>query len=293
MATKLSHMLGTEDGFADDAAVAAYLLANPQILLKKGCFYFNSTAPVSIRFWNGTVWVALGSNGGVYTDKTLAQLEALAPVAGDIGFPTDSTYQLRCLVGGTWSYYVDGVDQALTKPPVADWSWGNQRTAAVSTAGGILTLSRPLDAVTQAALYYRAIPGGGAPWTATALLRACVPFEGGINAGLSLYTSGTDRLGIAGNFGVDGSGRVQKWTSLTAFSADSAQVARYVPKLTWWRVGDTGANVTWEMSVDGVAWRTVLSEARGVFMGVPNNFGIGLYSELADVKIEVLSLTTA
>jgi hypothetical protein len=272
MATKLSHMLGTEDGFADDAAVAAYLLANPQIILKKGCFYFNSTAPVSIRFWNGTVWVALGSGGSVPIIDTLANIEALVPAVGDQGFPTDSPYVLRCAVAGTWQYSFPGETGVMTPPNGAcNTTWIAQNNSLRFNIGKKVVLVAK-DAIASTQLRGIVDNAPGATFTVIAYIRGNADPVNYQFYGLWLRQSGGapnyNSVMFFQNVGI------QYYTNDTTYGGVIAMATTI--RQVWMKVVLDAVNLTYYSSVDGSTWIQQAQHLKGTYFsdGAPNQIGI-------------------
>jgi hypothetical protein len=101
MAAQINDLVGTEAGFANEAACDNWIIA-AGLAKRLGLWYFD-TGLGKLRQWNGTTWVSMGaaSSGGAMID-TLANIEAAAGTAtvGLIGLPIDAPYTLECRVAG-------------------------------------------------------------------------------------------------------------------------------------------------------------------------------------------------
>lgn len=224
-----------------------------------------------------------GSGGGsTITVDTLANIEAAAAAAavGDIGYPTDSPYELRCAVAGAWTYYhpaFPGV--ALTKPPTAGWSWDNQSTCTASTVGGKLRITSP-HGVTLIPVYKRAAPA--TPWTITiGMMFGGVAGKDNLTLDCGFYEAGTGKMI---RVAVDCSGSktqitAQNWNNSTTFTGTIVLGFGFDPRPVMFRLANDGANITASISYDGSTFQALFTEAKNAhFTAEPDSVWVSAYA---------------
>lgn len=215
-----------------------------------------------------TLRVPFGSPGGVGL-STFAGLGAPG-TAGRTVLLSDSPYLVRDN-GATFDYFLNGYKATLLDD--STWTWDNQGGATLTSVNGLAFLTIP-NSTTAIRTRYRTAPG--TPWTVTALVRndyaslvTTVQY-----AGVALR-DGTGKLYI---FYVSNSSGLQavKFTNATTFSAIGMtnQILVHGAWL-WLRVTDTGTNIVFSTSLDGVNFTQRGTEGRTVFFGSgPTQVGV-------------------
>ena len=193
---------------------------------------------------------------------------------GDLAYPTDSPYHLRCAVAGTWTYYYPPVPATpMVRPPAAGWTWDDPSAVSVAShVGGAIKFTRPHNAQ-WGSIYYRDAPG--ATFSAIGLIDQLSMGKTDLISGLALYEKGTRKLIYIGGTGAGGI-VVNKWTNVATFStslvvAFGAADMRY----KWYRVRLNATTIYFDLSPDKVTWDTVGSEAKATFFTTaPDAIGV-------------------
>jgi hypothetical protein len=149
-------------------------------------------------------------------------------------------------------------EAALTVPALTDYTWVNQGTATAADDGTGVFLRAPAAAQNNFRALVRSV---SAPWTFTAKL---IPFlfdAGNPDCGILVRSSASGEVLLLRviNGTIDG----QFFHSPTSYDTEAfhaVTVDRATP-LTWFRVSDDGSNRTWWVSVDGLNWTQVLTNA--------------------------------
>ena len=222
--------------------------------------------------------------GKPYTGSTLAQLQAISPLKGDMGYPSDSRYALACRVAGTWIYILHGVQ---VTPPVTS-GWVDENSATSAAVGGELVATWPAAS-------------GTSPWRGISRLLPSAPYDiivgmewtgtpGQIGAGLKLASS--DQFIATTSVG-DGGLNHQKFTNFTTFSANYFTVALAAPLgVYWFRFVDDSADRVTYISKNRVDWIQIHTVGRTDFItadelfvcGYPNNATFGLLVHIFDYE---------
>jgi hypothetical protein len=202
------------------------------------------------------------------------------PVAGTDGrlFLASGGYQIDRDNGTDWRSW--GPTHALTPPVDGDFAWVNQEDASVETTQGGIYLLAP--AIVSADLRIRKKAAPATPYTITAAFIPHMAADAAYFPGLGLLfrESGTGKL-ITWSYTLATTvfARPQKWNSPTSFNS------AYIPlwdglseyqaaALVWFRIADTGSNLTFSFSNDGRHFYQTFSVSRTDFMsGGPDEVG--------------------
>jgi hypothetical protein len=178
---------------------------------------------------------------------------------------------------------------ALTAPVDGDFAWVNQGAASVDTTNGGIFLLAPASTTDQLRIRKKAAPA--TPWTLTIAFQ---PFAFDANflvCGIILRESSTSKL-ISLDYGYSSTTmiEVEKFTNETTFSSQTAvkNIGAWESinpsLLVYLRVTDNGTNLIYGYGIDGVHFRTLLTESRTAHMaGGPNEIGFGCNASNATI----------
>jgi len=223
-----------------------------------------------------------GGGGGSITQGTYASLPGTC-TTGDLYILEDSFYgPVRCSATNTWSFFRNG--KLVTLPgTVGSWTAvnaGSDLTASDATGAVIAKIDR--NATLNWRGYFKTVPA--TPYT--------IEFEMtllGMSRNSSLYgayfydgtklmsieilaQAGTNtlRIGKITNVTTDGTPLLSIANFFPVVSTGGAYVARDV----FFRLGNNGSTLSFEVSFDRVYWLTIASEAVGTFI-TPTHYGFG------------------
>lgn len=222
---------------------------------------------------SGTTLNATGSGGSTVSQGVYASLPGTC-TTGDVYLFTDAVFELaRCSATNTWSYFIRG-KQGSPVAPVAGWTGVNTAslwTQADSGGGGHFTIG-------SSGLNWRGLSKAqpSTPYSVTAFWTGFQSTGNTSGTGLYFY-DGTKLMGIEllqGNLF-----RVEKITNVTTDSGTAASFTGFkgAPDLgagIWARITNSGANLTFSWSADGVSFTTLFTEAIGTFI-TPTHYMIG------------------
>jgi hypothetical protein len=237
-----------------------------------------------LNFTSGTGAFSCGTSGGggsTITSGAIASRPA-AGTAGAVYLPTDSFYDSLFDTGAAWQYYVRG--RQVTPPVNANFTWSNQGSSTITAqTNGAITMSVPAAATDSLHYYYIATPA--TPYTKTFRFQTTFYNVANIFSGVCFSESSSGKLiclylGNGSNYAIN----VARWTNTTTFSANSLFGPNGLTGLSGsgapiaFRLGDTGTNLTYEISGDnGGSWITLFTEARGSFFTTaPDRVGIAI-----------------
>lgn len=217
-----------------------------------------------------------GSGGSTITSDTLANIEALTPTEGDLGFPTDSPYTLICRSAGTWSYRFPGVGFDVTKPPSAGWT--AYASGSVASSGGMRVLTLPAEAGFPNRGEYRARPSD--PTTTPYFVEFGIMRAWDGSGSACGFTDGT---GIAHLICSSLTVAVQRWAAFSTFTAADATIDADISYPLFMRIEEDATNRHFFMGLgvgNSIQWievgagfgRTVTITATSVgWWGIDNN----------------------
>lgn len=207
------------------------------------------------------------------------------PVTGDLWLPSDG-FALQRYSGSLWVPW--GPLYPLKDPTIPSWSWLNQGSATVTSAGGALFLEGVASEGDQIHARVKAVPT--APYTITAAVLprlTDVTNAGGFpNCGLA-WSDGTTGGGGGSNVIILGyyyevsnnvpQLYVRKYDDSHNFNAGalSSAPACLPSSPLWLRISDDNTNRKAWVSGDGVNWFQVYSEARTTFLTATH---VGFYA---------------
>lgn len=168
---------------------------------------------------------------------------------------------------------IAGAGAGFTPLDQSAWTWLNQGASVVTQTGALVNLAIPPLGASNLRGRYTTTPA--TPWTVTMAYRLGVFGTFHTGYGLMLY-DGTKLVvaGIQMTAGNLPTLNIYRYTNVTTFSASSISVTcGHLPSPLWLRVNDTGVNLVWGVSVDGIHWQTLLTEARLAFLANVNNVG--------------------
>lgn len=229
-----------------------------------------------------------GSSSTTHLNLTLAQLEALTPAVGDLGKPTDSPYELRCAVAGTWTYYLPGTGYFLPvqKAPATGWSYihdGLVAGAATEETSGAVKLTA--SASSYSPYGYRTI--GADPFTII-VGSSSIGDEVQEIHGLYEAASGKALLMWRAKYNISNPTRVLRDTSLGV--AGSARVEWdglcATPDINFTKLVYDGA-ICYVYQWNG-GWDLVYSAAAGTdFTTKPTHFCVGIASSVNNQSVRI------
>ncbi len=212
--------------------------------------------------------------GGSITQGTYAALPGTCAV-GDLYFFTDSVYNCaQCATANVWTLFLNG-RIAVAPGPVAGWTGVNTGADWTATdAGGSINAQIIRNGSLNLRGLVKAQPS--TPYTVTCFMKAQA-IVGSQSAGLCFY-DGTKLIAIEWVFGSTPVLRVQRWTNSTSASTtvftlnNFAGFGNALYGGGFLRIGNTGANLTFDWSLDGIVWTNVYTEAVGAFL-TPTHYG--------------------
>jgi hypothetical protein len=230
-----------------------------------------------------------GDLGGTATSPLVVGLQGFpvastAPTSGQVPTWNGADYVPQTpggAGGGLFSYAI------VAPPALASFTWLNQGTAtAQNNNAGAIMMSMPNGGgfpTTNWRVLYLAAPA--TPYTLVAYLHSLNFFEAGSAAttGLYFYDSSSGKLiGLETLYlpGTTVSWRVQRLNSATSDNTSVyASLTMQGSHLgfgggAWGRLRNDGTTLYFDISQDGVNWRSLYSEAVGAWL-TPNNIGWG------------------
>ena len=215
-----------------------------------------------------------------YTDKTLAEIEALTCAVGEVGYPTDSPHVLLCRSAGTWTYTIEG--QEVTPSLIADWP-----TSVTPGSAPAHWTATDREGMATVEAYganvrglFRTLPS--APYTITIRFRARVS-DLDYNAAVIIMRQSSD--GLARRWGVreygSGAAGTARIYNLDATWAISGGILDTIPEEAAWgiqcvQIQDDETNVTFSWSRDCVNYSLAYSVGRTTYI-TANQIGISPY----------------
>jgi hypothetical protein len=172
---------------------------------------------------------------------------------------------------------VGGGGSSLTPPPTTGWTWVNQGGATVNNNAVAATMTIPSSASLNWILQTRPTPA--TPFTLIAYIKSIQLLKNVNLFGLYFYsTSSGNLLGIEfeGANSVTPYLRVERMNSVTSDNSTvfSTPLIGGLSGGLWMKLTDDGTNLTFAISVDGVSFLSLYSEAFGAFI-TPNAIGFG------------------
>ena len=218
---------------------------------------------------NATTTGAYGSNPATCTD-------------GDVRFPSDSFFLLRCATN-TWVPF--GPFFPLTAvPALSNWAWINQGSStAVDSVGGIYMVPQATG-TTNFRILKKATPATPYTFTASFLSSGSTSAGNGRCPGLLLRESGTGKI-MSVSYG-PGIGVVSsdRWTNATTYAAtDGSSPANgstqsIAPRFL--RISNDNTNIVTKISWDGQNWVQLASVGKTTaFTTAPDEVGWGCEPE--------------
>jgi hypothetical protein len=220
-----------------------------------------------------------GGGGNAVTRGTFVGSRPASPSAGDQYLCTDAPFT-EVYTGSAWEVRYDGI--VVKPPPTSGWTWANQGTAAVATAGGLVTLSDAGHLGAANRWYYRSAPA--APFTITFGLCA-LGLTSYFNAGVAFRSSGGKYvLAYAGGSGSSfygGQWAVNKYDNSTDYNSNYRAKNGFCPAMNrfWMRLVDDNTNREIWASYDRRTWTRLHQVGRTDFLTAN---GVSLYLNTRD-----------
>lgn len=159
-----------------------------------------------------------GAIGAIKSDLiqsgTYANLPASGTDTGETYFFTNSFYSFARWNGSSWDHFYNG--QKVTPPVDGDYSWVNQGSATTDTTYGGVVLYGPSSGSVNIRARVKTAPS--APYTIRAIFKLIGGSAADASAGICLRDSGTGKIIIINRRISDGTYRVDKYDSATAFN---------------------------------------------------------------------------
>lgn len=244
-----------------------------------------------------------GGGGGSASSLTVAAFDAETangtanPQGRGLVYLTDGVY--TCVWNGTaWEYYYG----SMKCVPMIDsqFSWINQDSASVSTAGKAVTLRRAPGGADALRMRVKSI-GLAPPYQVTAIVLFDFSNENFAGGGIWIGESGATPKMLLNSPGMNTTGntgiaiRGYRFSSPTSFSGTN-DYSMWRISVTghpvWLRIRDDGTNIIRYASLSGVAWHQMHSMARLSYLVNVSQWGIGINTVSAtacDVVMTVLS----
>jgi len=193
---------------------------------------------------------------------------------GRLYLPSDDPCLQRD-TGAAWGVW--GSLMKMTPVIDANYSWVNQGSSSIATNGSTVFLTGAPGAGSSS-LRQRVKTAPGTPYTITVAMRMVYLMSTNYwTAGILVRDSGTSKIvSICVNCNPIGTGNflnVTNWTNSTAFSSNPGNFAIQPPDLVWLRINDTGTNLIYSYSIDGINWIVAYTASRTVFLATPNQVG--------------------
>jgi len=205
-----------------------------------------------------------------------------AAKAGRLWIPTNGNRISRD-TGAAWNSY--GPIFKLTETPAvaADFTWRNQGSTTAVDQGGSIYIEVANVTTTSIHTLWKNAPGS-TPYHIIACFRA----TGSLNTalyqfGLSFLEASSNKIYLFGfRFGASVAGSPQifalHYTSDTGEGTAiySSLASHWNTDTFWTRIGDDGTTLTFDLSLDGINWLNIASEARGAQFsatGFPDQVG--------------------
>ena len=197
--------------------------------------------------------------------------------------------------------YIEGERTSGNTPvkiPVSLLATSNAPAAAdfptiVQASGLTLTLS---DA--RAGMGFKLVSSGGSGVHVAMAVQSCTTtfdvlcrieyeckYTNPLQAGLGVRNSSNGKIMSIAKvlLGTGNALEVDKWTSLTAFSANAASQAASlyseIPSRLWLRIAGNGTNVTFYYSANGSDWQQLFTETIATFLGSIDQVGLFIDQE--------------
>lgn len=242
----------------------------------------------------------IGVAGSILISGNFASQPA-AGVTGRVQIPTDGMALYR-EDGNTWSPW--GPLFPFVSPNNSLYSWVNQGSATIGTAGGTLFLEQVANggASNNIAARVKSIPS--APYTVNMAFLPMMPQSNFIDCGMILRNSGSGDLitfGIAANTGLSSFVVIDvvKYTSPTSSGSVYTTSPSLILAPSWqagpcmfFQIHDDNTNRTYGVSNDGVNFSTILSTSRTDFI-TPDQIGfyVNVNNATFNAGINILSMT--
>lgn len=243
-------------------------------------------SPASFRALVSADLPAVAGVAGSYTNSNITvdgkgRITAASNGSGGGGsFAGEPPY----ITDGT-SFFAGPFNYECTLPVPADFSWFNQNTATVATAGlnGAMELQVANVTGDNLCIQEQPIPQS-APWSVQFLLAALLPANVSDDGGVGIVTRDSvgghmfavqvgARAGVPGIYSI--AGTPTSWSTIAQESWISASALTAILI----KIRDDGTNITYSLSMNGVNWYDVLSYADTNFLLPPNRVGVYVQSE--------------
>ena len=224
----------------------------------------------------GQLPISTTGSGSAISTGTYASLPGTCAVGAMYVF-TDSVYDFAvCRATNVWTLFLDG---KIAVPPGIVSSWTAVNGAANFTATDA-SGSINLQVANNASLNWRGLFKAQPSTPYTASYAFCMQqMDANASTAGAYFYDGTKWMGIEFIRGTTYRLRVEKITNSTTDSSTPAQIDSFqagFPAMPLWylRLGNTGANLTFSWSVDGIVWNQLFTEAVGTFL-TPTHYGFG------------------
>lgn len=207
----------------------------------------------------------LGSNYNTGANKPAAGF------TGRLYIPSDGVITQVDSGSAYLGYSANGL---FTIPPtVSNWSWANQGTAtATDIPGGGIYLLTTTHVGDDNKLLLRTL---SPPYTITCGFKAMIADINNSRTGIYLYDTVSTKVEMFG-LGEARNYRVSTWATPTSSGSNvTGLVFCNLPDIIWLRIFDNSTTRKFLISVDGVNWIQIYSEATNTFL-TPNRVGIGV-----------------
>ena len=222
--------------------------------------------------------VGLTGGGSIDADVTV-DLEDTAVVVGTYGDATHSP-QITIDQQGRITSAVDVAisgggggstgEASLTPPTLAAYTWLNQGTASAVDNGNGISLLAPSAGSTQVRALYKTIAAGD--FDVKIRIKGITNGLGTPAFGMLCQNSGSGKLLLMAYEPSANNLYFQRWNSVTSFNSQISVRGVY-PAFNWFRVTRVGTTITYYLSVDGLDWTSIGTEAEGTFSGTIDRIG--------------------
>ncbi len=222
--------------------------------------------------------VGLAGGGSIDADVTV-DLEDTAVIVGTYGDATHSA-QITIDQQGRITNAVDVAisgggggssgEASLTPPTLAAYTWLNQGTASAVDNGNGISLFAPSAGSTQVRALYKTIAAGD--FDVKIRIKGITNGLGTPAFGMLCQNSGSGKLLLMAYEPSANNLYFQRWNSVTSFNSQISVRGVY-PAFNWFRVTRVGTTITYYLSVDGLDWTSIGTEAEGTFSGTIDRIG--------------------